>query len=130
MGLFHQMRTYTGPIPAELLERGEPGLGIIVSVQQTDVRTGRGSDLAHVCVFTVEVAIEGHLRYTATCRQAVLASRLPQLMMPGRTVAVRVDPADQSRIVLSLDETPPPVRLVRSRAMPAMTRRMHREQID
>ena len=107
MELFNQLQTYPGRVPAELLERGRTGLGVIVSVQQTEITTGRGSDLAHVCVFTVEVAMAGHRRYTATCRQAVHASVLSQLMLPGATVAVRVDPADRSRIVLSLDEAPP-----------------------
>ena len=107
MGLFNQMQTYTGRVPAELLERGQAGLGMIVSAQQTEVSTGHGTDLAHVCVFTVEVAIEGRRRYTATCRQAVRASVLSELMLPDATVAVRVDPADRSRIVLSIDEAPP-----------------------
>jgi hypothetical protein len=107
MSLFPDIRTYTGPVPAELLERGRAGLGTIVSVQQTEVSLGRGLDRAHVCVFTVEVALSGRLRYTATCRQAVRASVLTELMLPGATVAVRVDPHDRSRIALSLDEAPP-----------------------
>ena len=42
-------------------------------------------------------------RYNATCRQAVRATILPQLMTSGATVAVRVDAADHSRIALPLD---------------------------
>ncbi len=106
MGLFNHIATYAGPVPSELLERGRTGRGVIVSAQQTEISTGRGADLAHVCVFTVEVALPGRPPYTATCRQAVKASALSQLMLPGASVAVRVDPADRSRIVLSLDEAP------------------------
>ena len=91
------------------MQNGLLGRGIIVSIQQTSVSTGVDFDPAHVCVFTVEVALDDVPRYTATCRQAVRATILPQLMMPGATVAVRVDPDDRTRIALSLGEAPPTV---------------------
>jgi hypothetical protein len=109
MGLFNKMRTLAGSVPKELLQNGLLGRGIIVSIQQTSVSTGVDFDPAHVCVFTVEVALDDVPRYTATCRQAVKATLLPQLMLPGATVAVRVDPDDHSRIALSLGEAPPTV---------------------
>lgn len=109
MGLFNKMRNLAGSVPKELLQNGLLGRGIIVSIQQTSVSTGVDFDPAHVCVFTVEVALDDVPRYTATCRQAVRATILPQLMMPGATVAVRVDPDDRTRIALSLGEAPPTV---------------------
>jgi len=109
MGLFSKMRDLTGSVSKELLQNGLLGRGIIVSIQQTSVSTGADFDPAHVCVFTVEVALDNVPRYTATIRQAVRATILPQLMMPGATVAVRVDPNDHSRIALSLGEEPPTV---------------------
>ena len=109
MGLFSKMRSLTGSVPKELLEKGLLGRGIIVSIQQTSVSTGAEFDPAHVCVFTVEVALDNVPRYTATCRQAVRATILPRLMTPGATVAVRVDPEDRPRIALSLGEEPPTV---------------------
>lgn len=114
MGLFSKMRNLTGSVPKELLENGLLGRGIIVSVQQTSVSTGADFNPAHVCVFTVEVALDNVPRYAATCRQAVLATILPQLMVPGATVAVRVDPEDHSRIALSLAEQPPTVTMAAS----------------
>ena len=114
MGLLNKMRNLTGSVSMELLEQGLLGRGIIVSVQQTGVSTGADFDPAHVCVFTVEVALDNVPRYTATCRQAVRATILPQLMMPGATVAVRVDPNDRSRIALSLGEEPPTVTMASS----------------
>ncbi len=114
MGLFNKMRNLTGSVSKELLENGLPGRGIIVSVQQTSVSTGADFNPAHVCVFTVEVALDNTPRYTATVRQAVLATVLPQLMTPGATVAVRVDPQDHSRIGLSLNEAPPTVTMAAS----------------
>jgi hypothetical protein len=109
MGLLSKMKNLTGAVPKELLEKGLLGRGIIVSVQQTGVSTGADFDPAHVCVFTVEVALDNTPRYNATCRQAVRATVLPQLMLPGATVAVRVDPGDHSHVALSLGEDPPTV---------------------
>jgi hypothetical protein len=80
------------------------GRGSIVSVQRTTVSSGADADPSHECVFTVEVALDDASRYTATCRQSVRAKSLVPLMLPGATVAVRVDPADRSRIALSLAE--------------------------
>jgi hypothetical protein len=114
MGLLNKMRNLTGSVPKELLENGLLGRGIIVSVQQTGVSTGADFDPAHVCVFTVEVALDNTPRYTATCRQAVRATVLPQLMMSGVTVAVRVDPNDHDRVALSLGEEPPTVTMASS----------------
>jgi hypothetical protein len=114
MGLLSKMRNLTGSVPKELLEDGLLGRGIIVSLQQTGVSTGADFDPAHVCVFTVEVTLDNVPRYTATCRQAVRATILPQLMMPGATVAVRVDANDHDHVALSLGEEPPTVTLASS----------------
>jgi hypothetical protein len=109
MGLMSKMRDLTGSVSKELLTEGLLGRGIIVGVQQTSVSTGADFNPSHVCVFTVEVALDNVPRYTATCRQAVNAVVLPQLMTRGATVAVRVDRKDNSRIALSLGEEPPTV---------------------
>jgi hypothetical protein len=109
VGLFTKMRDLTGSVSKELLSDGLLGRGIIVGVKQTSVSTGVDFDPSHVCAFTVEVALDNEPRYTATCRQAVKATIMPQLMMPGATVAVRVDRGDHSRIALSLGEAPPTV---------------------
>lgn len=114
MGLFNKMRNLAGSVPKELLQNGLLGRGIVVSIQQTSVSTGVDFDPSHVCVFTVEVALDNVPRYTATCRQAVRATVLPQLMMPGATVAVRVDQNDHTRIALSLAEEPPTVTMASS----------------
>lgn len=114
MGLFTKMRNLAGAVPKELLQNGLLGRGIIVSIQPMSVSTGADFDPSHVCVFTVEIALDNEPRYTATCRQTVRATVLPQLMLPGATVAVRVDPNDHSRIALSLGEEPPTVTMTSS----------------
>jgi hypothetical protein len=114
MGLFSKMRDLTGSVPKELLENGLLGRGIITHVKQTSVSTGADFNPAHVCVFTLEVALDNVPRYSATCRQAVMATVLPRLIAPGATVAVRVDADDHSRVALSLAEQPPTVTMARS----------------
>src|SRR4051812_3958784 len=114
MGLFKKMRSMTGSVSKDLLENGLLGRGIITGVQQTSVSTGPDFNPAHVCVFTVEVQLDNTPRYNATCRQAVLATVLPQLAQPGTTVAVRVNPEDHSEIALSLGEEPPTVTMAAS----------------
>jgi hypothetical protein len=101
-------------VPQELLDEGLLGRGNIVGVERTSVSTGLDFDPSHVCVFTVEVALDNEPRYTTTCRQAVRAMMLPQLMLPGATIAVRVDPDDRNRIALSLCEAPPAVKMAGS----------------
>jgi hypothetical protein len=114
MGLFSKMRDMTGSVPKELLENGLLGRGIITQIKQTSVSTGADFDPSHVCVFTLEVALDGQPRYTASCRQAVRATLLPRLMAPGTTIAVRVDPGDHSRLAMSLGEEPPTVTMASS----------------
>jgi hypothetical protein len=114
MGLLSKMRDMTGSVPKELLENGLLGRGIITQIKQTSVSTGADFDPAHVCVFTLEVALDGEPRYTASCRQAVRATLLPRLMAAGTTVAVRVDPSDHSRVAMSLGEEPPTVTMASS----------------
>jgi hypothetical protein len=107
VGPFSAMPSLTGSVPKDLLEEGLLVRGIIVSVRQTSVRTGAGYDASYECVFTLEVAPDHVPRFTATCRQAVRATLLPELLMPGATVAVRVDSRDRRRVALSLNEQPP-----------------------
>jgi hypothetical protein len=114
MGLFNKLRHATGSVSKDLLQNGLLGRGIITGVRQTGVSTGADFNPSHVCVFSVEVSLDNVPRYTAECRQAVLATVLPQLVGAGTTVAVRVNPDDHSEIALSLNEEPPVVTMAAS----------------
>lgn len=114
MGLFGKLRQVTGSVDKDLLENGLLGRGIITDVKQTSVSTGSDFNPAHVCVFTVEVSLDNVPRYMASCRQAVQAVVLPQLLSGQATVAVRVSPEDHSQIALSLNEAPPTVTMAAS----------------
>lgn len=107
MGLFSKVRQMAGAPSKELMEKGLLGRGIITEVKQTGVSTGVDFDPSHVCVFTVEVSLDNTPRYMATCRQAIRATILPQLLGGGATVAVRVDPDDHQTIALDLATEPP-----------------------
>lgn len=109
MGLFSKARQLTGTPSKDLLEHGLLGQGIITAVKQTSVSTGADFDPSHVCVFTVEVSLDGTPRYVTTCRQSIRATILPQLLGGGATVAVRVNSADHSQIALDLATEPPVV---------------------
>jgi hypothetical protein len=114
MGLFRKLQRATGSVPRSLLENGLLGRGIITDIKQTGVSTGADFNPSHVCVFTLEVQLDNVPRYSATTRQAVLATVLPQLVGGGVTVAVRVNPDDHSEIALSLGEEPPTVHMAAS----------------
>jgi hypothetical protein len=109
MGLFKKMRELGGGVSKDLMQNGQLGRGIITGIQQTSVSTGADFDPSHVCVFTMEVALDNVPRYTATCRQAIKATLLPQLAMPNATVAVRVNPNDHSEVAIDLSQAPPEV---------------------
>lgn len=109
MNVRSRARNSTESASRELLKDGLLGRGVVVSVQQTSATIGPESDPARVCVFSIEVALDAVPRFSASCRQAVRAAILPQLMLPEAVVAVRVDPDDHTRIALSPDEAPPVV---------------------
>jgi hypothetical protein len=111
MGLFKKMRELGGGVSKDLLQNGLLGRGIITDIQQTSVSTGAEFDPSHVCVFTMEITLDNVPRYTASCRQAMKATILPQLAAPGTTVAVRVNPNDHSEVAIDLSQAPPEVTL-------------------
>lgn len=55
-----------------------------------------------VCVFTVEVSLDNVPAYTATCRQSVPSTVLPQFVPAQTVAAVRVNPDNHDEIALDL----------------------------
>ena len=87
------------------MQFGQPlmGSGTVVSVRRTSLSYGDQADPFLMCVLTVEVATDGGPAYTATCRQAVRASLLAQLLLGGGSVGVLIDPDDRGHVELLLD---------------------------
>src|SRR5215469_6591948 len=89
----------TGSVDQDVLHNGLLGQGLIVNVQETGVSVGSEHDPHPVCEWEVQVRLDNTQPYTAYARQSVKLAWLPQFV-PGQTmVAVRVDPADHSRVV-------------------------------
>src|SRR5712692_3992973 len=109
MGMFKKLKSLAGSVDKNLLRNGLLGRGTITGIKQTRVSTGEDANSSRVCIFTVEVTLDNVPPYTATCRQAVPLTVLPQ-MVPGQTVAaVRVNPDNHDEIALDLATEPPEV---------------------
>jgi hypothetical protein len=107
MGLLSKI---TGGPDKRLLETGLLGRGIITDVRLTGTQIQAGGGLEQrVCVFTVEVSLDGRAPYTATCRQRFPEIHLAQIQPGMTTVAVRVSPDDLTQIALDLGTEPPVV---------------------
>ncbi|TAL45290.1 MAG: hypothetical protein EPN91_02765 [Salinibacterium sp.] len=116
MGLFDSIakgfRDITGGVDQELLATGELGRGEIVglSLSGTTVTVGNGL-VERNCTFQLNVILDLQPPFQASVNQRVQEINLPQLQQPGVTVAVRVDPADHSRVAIDFATQPPEVRL-------------------
>ncbi len=107
MGLLSKM---TGGPDKKLLETGLLGRGIITGVQPTGTTLEVGNGLVQrVCVFTVEVSLDGRAPYTATCKQRIPEIHIPQIQPGNTTVAVRANPAALTQIALDFGTEPPVV---------------------
>src|SRR5882762_9998335 len=105
--MFRKLR---GKPSKDLMRNGLLGRGLITNIEGTNVATGVGPDPKHVCIFTLEVALDNVPRYSATCRQAVSQVLLPALASGESFVAVRVNPDDHSEVAIDFDEALPDVR--------------------
>ena len=109
--MFRKLR---GKPSKDLMRNGLLGRGLITNIEGTNVATGVGPDPKHVCIFTLEVALDNVPRYHATCRQAVSQVLLPTLASGESFVAVRVNPDDHSEVAIDFDEALPEVRMTRN----------------
>jgi hypothetical protein len=103
------LRGLTGTVDPDLLATGVLGRGLITSVEKTGTSVGSKQDPRPVCLFGVEVTLDNTAPFSAQIRQSVPLADVPQYV-PGQTfVAVRVDPADHSRVALDRSQAPPTV---------------------
>jgi hypothetical protein len=107
MGLLSKI---TGGPDKKLLETGLLGRGIITGVRPTGTTLQSGNGLVQrICLFTVEVSLDGKAPYTATCKQRIPEIQIPQIQPGGTTVAIRANPAELTQIVLDFSTEPPVV---------------------
>ena len=107
MGLLSKI---TGGPDKKLLQNGLLGRAIITEVQLTGTTIQTGNGLTQrVCLFTVEVSLDGKAPYMASCKQRMPEIQLPQIQPGNTTVAVRVSPDNPSQIALDFATEPPVV---------------------
>jgi hypothetical protein len=114
MGFFDDIgdafRSVTGGVDKELLTTGTLGRADLlgVDISGTTIQIGNGL-VERKADFTLQVYLEGQAPYQATCTQRIQEIYIPQLV-PGQTVlAVRVDPADHSKVALDFQTEVPNV---------------------
>ena len=108
MGFFGNLGQKLGIEDSKLIKNGTLALGTVLSVKRTGLYTGNQPDQDAVCDFTVEVTpLDGSPAYQAKVTHAVPVTYLPQFESGQASVAVRVDPADKTRIELDLTHDVP-----------------------
>jgi hypothetical protein len=107
MGLLSKI---TGGPDKRLLATGLLGRGIIADVKLTGTTLQSGNGLVQrICLFTVEVSLDGRAPYMATCKQRIPEIQIPQIQPGATTVAVRANPDELTQIVLDFATEPPVV---------------------
>ena len=100
----------TGGPDKKLLATGLLGRGIIIDVQLTGTTLQSGNGLVQrVCLFTVEVSLDGRDPYTTTCKQRIPEIQLPMIQPGNTTVAIRANPYELTQIALDFATEPPVV---------------------
>lgn len=119
MGLFDDIaegfRNLTGGVDQQLLATGVLARGEILGLVPSGTTVSIGNGLEErSCTFTLRVMMSGEQPFDATAVQRVQEVWIPQLQQPGAVVAVRVDPADHSRVAIDFAVQPPEVSLPES----------------
>jgi hypothetical protein len=107
MGLLSKI---TGGPDKKVLATGLLGRGIIADFTLTGTTLQSGNGLVQrICLFTVEVSLDGRAPYMATCKQRIPEIQIPQIQRGATAVAVRANPDDLTQIVLDFSTEPPVV---------------------
>ncbi|MEP6479342.1 MAG: hypothetical protein ABJB03_08125 [Rhodoglobus sp.] len=119
MGLFDSIakgfRDLTGGVDEQLLATGTLGRAEILGLALSGTTISIGNGLTErTCTFTLNVMLDGQAPFQATVIQRVQEITIPQLQQAGVVVAVRVDPADHSKVAIDFATEPPQVRLPES----------------
>jgi hypothetical protein len=119
MGLFDSIaegfRGLTGGVDEQLLATGLLARGELLglSLSGTTMTVMNGLE-ERVCQFTLRVMLDNEKPYDVTVSQRIPEIQIPQIQQPGVVLAVRVDPADRSRVAIDFMSQPPEVRMPES----------------
>lgn len=116
MGFFDDIassfRSAVGSVDDTLLTTGTLARGDVIGVDISGTTLQMGNGLVErKCTFTLQVYLDGQQPYQATTVQRVPEVYLPQLQTGQAVVAVRVDPADPSRVAIDFNSEVPTVTL-------------------
>lgn len=112
MGILGKMKTAFGGDDPQLMANGQLGRAEVMNVRVTgsSIQSG-GAPPEQVCAFELMVYLDDTPPFPAEARKRVPVYALANIQ-PGQTVvAVRVDPADHSRVGIDFSVEPPSVRL-------------------
>jgi hypothetical protein len=115
MGLLGKMKTAMGGDDGQLMASGQLGRAEVMNVRVTGTSVQHGgAPPEQVCVFDLMVYLDNIPPFQAEVRKRLPVYLLSDIQ-PGRTVlAVRVDPADHSRVGIDLSVEPPTVQLAQT----------------
>ena len=119
MGFFDDLAAgfnkMTGGVDEQLLATGVLARGEVLSMDLsgTTVQVMNGL-VERTVTFTLNVLMDGQAPFQATCSQRVQEVLIPQLQQPGVVLAVRVDPADHSKVAIDFASQPPEVTMPES----------------
>ena len=119
MGFFDDLAAgfnkMTGGVDQQLLATGVLARGEVLGMDLsgTTVQVMNGL-VERTVTFTLNVLMDGQPAFQATCSQRVQEVLIPQLQQPGVVLAVRVDPADHTKVAIDFASQPPEVTMAES----------------
>lgn len=120
MLVFKKMKILAGDVDPKLLTDGELGRAVVTAVERTGVFAGPADFDSHeVCVFTLDVRLDNQPEFEVQVRQQISTPDLAQITPDHSIVAVRVDPADHTKVAIDLSTAPPVVTIPSSGATTA-----------
>ena len=103
-----------GSADSAVIANGILGRGEITNLEMSGMTLQSGNGLVErKCTITVNVFIDTVPMFPATVIQRVQEVLIPQLSSGSAVVAVRVDPADHTKVAIDFDSAVPEVTLAR-----------------
>lgn len=101
-----------GSADDDVIQNGLLGRGEVIGVDASGMTMQIGNGLVErKCTITLSVMLDGQQPFQAQVSQRIQEVYLPQLTAGGAIVAVKVDPADHSRVAIDFDTPVPEVTL-------------------
>src|SRR5436190_1828651 len=109
MGFFSNL---LGSADDNVIQNGILGRGEVLGIDASGMTLQIGNGLVErKCTLTLNVMIDGQQPWQAQVSQRIQEVYIPQLSAGGAVVAVRVDPADHSKVAIDFESPVPEVTL-------------------